>query len=75
MRKVLFHELGHLVSHAGLFTGTCLSCGEEALFNWRDFPESSTEVKEHFAQIGAYTAILDLKDEKLEGAMLRLSKR
>jgi hypothetical protein len=47
-----------------------LSCGEEALFNWRDFPESSTEVKEHFAEVGAYTAILDLKDAKLEGAML-----
>jgi hypothetical protein len=75
VQKVLFHELGHLVSHVGLFTGHCFSCGNEALFNWGDFQESSTELKEHFAQVAAYAAILDLNDGKLEDAMLALSKK
>ena len=74
VRKVLFHELGHLVSHAGLITGTCAFCGEEALFNWRHFPRSPSEPTEHFAQVAAYIAILDLNDAKLEDAMVALSK-
>jgi hypothetical protein len=73
-RKVLLHELGHLVSHLGVFKGTCSVCSEEASFNWTDFAGSAAELKEHFAQLGTYLAIYDLNSKDLESAMAELSK-
>jgi hypothetical protein len=73
-QKVLLHELAHLVSHLGGFKGTCLVCTEEASFNWSDFGDGAAELKEHFAQLGAYLANLDLYNDDLEVAMAELSK-